>query len=219
LNVAEYRKDELAVALDPKHPRHFMPVVPSGATRILDVGCHAGHIIEGLQLPASYKVCGCDVDLEALELAKKFVPQASFAEASAEKLPYDDAAFDFVYSRGVAVLMDIPRALRELNRVLAPGGSLWVSLHRVNDCWFIWKGTLKAHPFKTAAFALYGMINGAFFHVTGKMFRYPLNRSRMMSFQTESRIRKELEKAGFGNIRFDQGRFLVVTGVKVANPA
>jgi len=74
----------------------------------------------------------------SLEIAREIVAarkppnvEASFKVADAERLPFDDASFDAVYS--VGVLHHTPhfdQALSEVERVLEPGGVLVLMLYR-----------------------------------------------------------------------------------------
>jgi ubiquinone/menaquinone biosynthesis C-methylase UbiE len=215
VTVAAYREAALQVALDPTHPRHLLPEIPKGVQRILEVGCHAGHILEALRLPQECQAMGCDLDFEVLRVAHQYLPGAYFSGALAEALPYQDSSFDMLFSRAVATALDIPKALVEFNRVLRVGGRLWISLYRWSDCWVILRINLKRHPAKTLMLATYAMLNSALFHYTGKLVRYPLNRSRMMSFQTESRMQEALQRAGFGRIVFTKGNYFLVEADKL----
>lgn len=214
-NVGAFREIALKNSTDPTSELYNVPTVPPGARRILDVGCHAGHLLEALRLSKDCELFGCDINEEAIELARKCLPHAKFSLAKAEELPYEDSYFDFVYARGAVFVFDIPRALRELNRVLKPGGTLWISLHRWKDIRFTLKGTLHRDPLKTIVFGGYVAMNSTLFHYTGKLVRYPLNRSRMMTFQTETRMRRELQKAGFEAIRVSGAKFFVMEADKI----
>jgi len=153
MNIAEYRRNALQVALDPSHRLHLLPRLPCHAHKILDVGCHAGHILEALRLPDDCEAFGCDINAEAVELAHQYLPKSKFLLGQAEALPYANASFDFVFARGVILATNIPRALIELNRVLVMGGKLWLSLHRWADCRFILQGTWDAHPPELSSWA------------------------------------------------------------------
>lgn len=213
--VAAYRERGLSVLADSTREHYLLPVVPPNARRVLDVGCHAGHVLEALGLPNHCEVFGCDINVEALALARKCMPQAKFSYAKAEELPYEDCYFDFVFARSAVFAFDIPRALRELNRILKPGGRLWISLHRWKDIRFFLRDTWHDHPAKTTLLGTYVAINSVLFHYTGRLVRYPLNRSRMMTFQTETRMRRELQKAGFEKLRVSGTRFLVIESEKL----
>ena len=215
MSLARYREDALGAALDPTHPCHLLPEVPEGARLILEIGCHAGQIIEALRLPQDCQAMGCDIDLEALKLARRLVPRAYFSRARAEALPYQASSFDMLYARGVITVLDIPQALAEFNRALRIGGRLWISLYLWRDCWVILRGSLRRRPARTLMMTAYAIMNSALFHYSGKLIRYPLNKSRMMSFQTESRMRRALHRAGFGQIVFTKGNYFIVEANKL----
>ncbi|HKF05939.1 MAG TPA: class I SAM-dependent methyltransferase [Candidatus Sulfotelmatobacter sp.] len=214
-DVAAYRERGLKLSADPAHSNFLLPEIPANTRRILDIGCHAGHVFEVLRLPPYCEVFGCDIDAEALAVARKCLPHATFSFAKAEELPYENSYFDFVFARSTAYLLDIPKALSELNRVLRPGGRLWISSHRWRDIHVLLRGPFYDHPIKTTVFGTYVAVNSALFHFTGRLVRYPLNRSRVMTFQTEDRMRKELQKAGFGRIRVSDNRHFVIDAEKL----
>jgi SAM-dependent methyltransferase len=102
------------------HPHH----------RVLDLGCGTGTmaILVRQRRPES-TVVGVDGDPKVLKVARAKAAKASlsiqFDESLAERLPYPDASFDRVLSS--LVLHHLTRdeklgALREVHRVLKPGG-------------------------------------------------------------------------------------------------
>lgn len=96
--------------------------------RVLDVGCGTGYL--GLGLAVAGRVDELHlVDLSPGMLERATVNARSLGvhsevvRASAASLPYPDATFDAVVSRGVLHhLHDVPTALREWRRVVRPGG-------------------------------------------------------------------------------------------------
>jgi SAM-dependent methyltransferase len=213
MDAASYRRKALEVALDPSHRLHLLPNVPQHARKILDVGCHAGQILEALRLPDDCEAFGCDINTEVLEFARQCLPKVKFTFGRAETLPYENSSFDFLFARSVITNTRIPAALRAFNRVLTMGGRVWLSLHRWKDCRFILRDDWDAHPARTLAMGTYVFVNSALFHCTGKLI--PLKRPRIMTFQTENAMRRELQKAGFGGIIFSRGTYLVVEAHKV----
>jgi ubiquinone/menaquinone biosynthesis C-methylase UbiE len=213
--VPAYGELGLKASTDPAHSNFLLPKIPDDARRILDVSCHTGHVLAVLTLPAHCEVFGCDVNTEALALARKCLPRATFGFARPENLPYENSYFDFLFARSTVCALDIPKALREFNRVLKPGGRLWISLHRWNDIRSLLRDPLHNHPVKATVFGAYVAMNSALFHYTGRVARYPFNRSRIMTFQTEVRMLRELQKAGFGTTQVSGSRFLVIESEKL----
>jgi ubiquinone/menaquinone biosynthesis C-methylase UbiE len=65
---------------------------------------------------------------------EEHAPQAKALRAPAEDLPFNDASFDVAVSTLVLCTVDdVPRALRELHRVLRPGGTLLFIEHVRSD--------------------------------------------------------------------------------------
>ncbi|MFB6120061.1 MAG: methyltransferase domain-containing protein [Halobacteriaceae archaeon] len=97
--------------------------------RVLDVGCGTGFATDAL-LDRTENVHGLDQSEHQLEQAwaklGKYDP-VSFVRGDAERLPYDDDAFDVVWSSGSIEYWPNPvTALRELRRVTRPGGEVLV---------------------------------------------------------------------------------------------
>jgi ubiquinone/menaquinone biosynthesis C-methylase UbiE len=94
--------------------------LPDGA-RLLDVGCGTGDLLR--RLGGRFECAGCDPAGEMLEHARAANPAVELAVAPAEALPFEDGRFDVALLIEVVRYLDDPRpALRELTRVLRPGG-------------------------------------------------------------------------------------------------
>jgi ubiquinone/menaquinone biosynthesis C-methylase UbiE len=101
--------------------------------RALDVGCGTGFFIVNLWLAGFVREPhACDISPGMLaicaESARTVGCDVSLRTADAELLPYEDESFDLVV--GHAFLHHVPEpeaALREMHRVLAPGGELLVA--------------------------------------------------------------------------------------------
>jgi len=95
--------------------------------RVLDLGCGAGHVSFQIA-PLVDEVVAYDLSEQMLEVVATAAQQRGLGNIStergaAESLPFADASFDFVFSRYSAHhWSDLGLALREVRRVLKPGG-------------------------------------------------------------------------------------------------
>ncbi len=177
----------------------------------LNIGCGGGY--EGLLFSgygANY--IGVDFSHNAARYTRELIEKAGFAgvtyQAEAENLPFGDASIGFIYSSGV--LHHTPNteeALKELRRVLKPGGTAMIGLYATNSIMFMW-------------YRLHAIIRGNW---TRNAIQDWLNANTEGEWQTEGRLnhwtatytkaefRAILERAGFGSIRIRQ------TPVQISN--
>lgn len=100
--------------------------------RALDAGCGAGHAAFALASAGCREVVACDLSpgMTALvreEAARRNLARLSSLTSPVENLPFDDASFDLVVTRYSAHhWLEVSAGIRELARVLAPGGRLVV---------------------------------------------------------------------------------------------
>ncbi|MFC2042447.1 class I SAM-dependent methyltransferase [Chloroflexota bacterium] len=102
--------------------------------KLLNVGC--AHGPDFLPFKQNFELYGVDFSGEMLKLAQKYVAKFGFtvnlAEADVRCLPYADETFDWAIA--VAVYHHIAggeerlRALRDLQRVLKPGGEAFITV-------------------------------------------------------------------------------------------
>lgn len=101
--------------------------------RVLEIGCGLG--TDGAQFAlAGANYTGVDLTEASIELARKKFElsglRGEFRVADAEKLDFADDSFDLVYSHGVLHhTPDTASAVREIYRVLKPGGRAIVMLY------------------------------------------------------------------------------------------
>jgi ubiquinone/menaquinone biosynthesis C-methylase UbiE len=99
--------------------------------RVLDVACGTGALTEAVcdRVKPAGSVVGLDANVRMLEVARRKQLDVEWREARAEALPFADAAFDAVVSQfGLMFFDDRVPALREMQRVLRPGGRLAVAV-------------------------------------------------------------------------------------------
>lgn len=107
---------------------HPLGWIPPEAESLLDVGCNAGALLADCgTFHPGMRLAGVDVNPDAVEKARRLLPDAEIHRADADRLPFSDGAFDCVTC--IEVLEHIPAerrgaALREMRRVLKPGGRL-----------------------------------------------------------------------------------------------
>src|SRR5687767_7788254 len=127
--------------------RYFMapwaPVLVAAAAlqpgeRVLDLACGSGLIARVMapQLGPAGRITGLDINASMLEVARSLPPPSGapveWVQASADATGLPDAAFNaIVCQQGFQFFADKAAALREMHRVLVPGGRLAFS---------VWKG-------------------------------------------------------------------------------
>lgn len=105
---------------------HLKPVAHS---RVLDLGCGAGHASFAAAAMAN-EVVAYDLSAEMLDVVAGAARDRGLAnvqtrQGAAESLPFEDASFCAVVSRMSAHhWRDVPAALREIRRVLKPNGKV-----------------------------------------------------------------------------------------------
>lgn len=101
--------------------------------RVLDVACGTGIVARFAadRVGSSGLVAGLDVNPGMLSVARSVTPRSTridWHEASAEAMPLPDEAFDAVVCQmGLQFFSDKVAALREMHRVLVPGGRVLLS--------------------------------------------------------------------------------------------
>lgn len=98
---------------------------------VLDVACGTGVLARAAAgvVGAGGRVVGVDPNPGMLAVAAELEPAVEWRMGTAEQLPALDADFDAVVSQfGIMFFVDRPQAVREMLRVLKPGGRLSVAV-------------------------------------------------------------------------------------------
>lgn len=142
--------------------------------RVLDVACGTGALTRAAasRTGPSGAVVGLDANPEMMAVARSKNMSIIWVEGRAEALPFADADFDAVVSQfGLMFFDDRPAALREMRRVLRPGGRMAVA---VCDA--------LAHSPGYDAFA--GLLDRLFGKATGNAFRAPFALGDVSALET-----------------------------------
>ncbi len=156
--------------------------------KVLDVGCGDGTLTLAFARRGAASVVGCDIDPRMISRAIRRATQGEqavhYTVANLVHLPFADQSFDLITAITVlAFVPDTGRAVREMARVLKPGGrliigdlgkwSFWAARRRVRG-WLgskMWRGA----TFRTAT-QLRQLVQSAQLrveHVSGAIFFPP----------------------------------------------
>jgi demethylmenaquinone methyltransferase / 2-methoxy-6-polyprenyl-1,4-benzoquinol methylase len=95
--------------------------------RVLDACCGTGDLAVAASAAGASSVVGLDFSAAMLDLARRKAPDVTFIEGDVLALPFHDATFDAaVVGFGIRNVADLETGLRELRRVLRPGGRLGI---------------------------------------------------------------------------------------------
>ena len=116
----------LTMGLDGRWRRLAARSVVREGDRVLDSCCGTGDLARECAR-AGGRVTGLDFSAPMLERARKKAPELEWVRGDAMAMPFDDASFDAAtVGFGVRNMEDLHDGLRELGRVLRPGGRLAV---------------------------------------------------------------------------------------------
>lgn len=138
-------------------------VAPAGA-RLLDAGCGTGGLLRDLRRAfPSAELTGLDFSARACALARERT-DATVVEGTVTALPFASCSFDAVVSADVVCQVeDGARALRELARVVRPGGTVVVNVPAFLWLWSYHDDTCQTRrrftrPEVRALFAAAGLV-------------------------------------------------------------
>jgi ubiquinone/menaquinone biosynthesis C-methylase UbiE len=178
--------DELGTEFQTKAAMAQLEEMDLQGKNVLDVGCGTGIIsLLALNKGASKVICG-DISEYMLKLGREKAARhgyssdrIEFRNLDAESLPFEDASFDVVITgMALGLLPDQAKALKEMARVLRPGGQASVGAHGPEHYWEACDASFRA--------------------ITK---RYVLGYRLEFWPRNEKEVRRLLEHAGLGDIR------------------
>jgi demethylmenaquinone methyltransferase/2-methoxy-6-polyprenyl-1,4-benzoquinol methylase len=115
----------LSFGQDPRWRAFLVSRIPPEARRVLDVATGTGAVaLELVAAQPERRIVGIDLSAEMLAVARERVDdRVELYEGRAESLPFADAEFDaLTFTYLLRYVDDVPATLRELARVVRPGG-------------------------------------------------------------------------------------------------
>ena len=114
-------------------------------SRLLEIGCGAGNLLLQATVPGSYPVA-LDLSMQALNFVRSRLEEAESSsdapseftctQAIGESLPFADHTFDCILLSEVIEHLEEPQiSIREVVRVLCPGGRLLITTPNYRSFW------------------------------------------------------------------------------------
>ena len=117
----------MTVGLDQHWRRATVHAAVHEGDRVLDACCGTGDLAVAARKAGAGHVVGLDFSERMLERARRKAPDLEWIQGDVLALPFEDASFDAaVVGFGVRNVEDLEGALKELRRVLRPGGRLGI---------------------------------------------------------------------------------------------
>ena len=95
---------------------------------ILDYGCGVGPVIEKVMKFNPQKITGIDIsEISISKAKKKFInlsPKVELFVDNCERTTFSNSKFDLVYGLGILHHLKISKCIKEISRILKPGGTL-----------------------------------------------------------------------------------------------
>jgi ubiquinone/menaquinone biosynthesis C-methylase UbiE len=150
----------------PQAVRETLEGIDLAGKHVLDIGCGIGGIEQVLLSLDAAKVTALDVAPPLVALARKRFtdPRITFQVIEPEQpLPFPDVSFDVVFTKDAWLhVLDKPALLREVYRVLKPGGQLaagdWMKGPEPFSADMLYFIELEGIPYHPATLADYGLM-------------------------------------------------------------
>jgi demethylmenaquinone methyltransferase / 2-methoxy-6-polyprenyl-1,4-benzoquinol methylase len=117
----------MTAGLDQRWRRATVREAVRPGDRVLDACCGTGDLAVVAREAGAGSVVGVDFSERMLERARRKAPDLEWVQADVLALPFEDGSFDSaVVGFGVRNVEDLEAGIRELRRVLRPGGRLGI---------------------------------------------------------------------------------------------
>jgi demethylmenaquinone methyltransferase/2-methoxy-6-polyprenyl-1,4-benzoquinol methylase len=186
--------------------RHFRHILRWPDARVLDLCCGTGDLTFALEREVragnsekGAQVLGSDFALPMLTLARAKAGRGNrhsrFLASDALALPFADASFDLVTAAfGFRNLANYERGLREIARILRPGGELGI-LEFAEP-----QGSLFGPAYRFYFERILPRIGGA---ISGSAAAYKYLPGSVAKFPNPQELGMLIERAGFRNVSFE----------------
>lgn len=127
----EYKRLQLII-------NDYLNISDIKSKKVLVIGLGTGSVLYGLKQLGFHEIYGIEPNLEALEISKLKAKKLNLEvlnllDSVAEKLPYEDNFFDFIFTYTVFEhISDVEKGFDELIRSLKFGGSAYLSFPNYN---------------------------------------------------------------------------------------
>ncbi|HLX31828.1 MAG TPA: class I SAM-dependent methyltransferase [Gaiellaceae bacterium] len=117
----------MTVGLDQRWRKTTVREAVRPGDRVLDACCGTGDLAIAAKRAGAGEVVGLDFSERMLERARRKAPELEFVQGDVLALPFEPASFDSaVVGFGIRNVADLEGALRELRRVVRPGGRVGI---------------------------------------------------------------------------------------------
>jgi demethylmenaquinone methyltransferase / 2-methoxy-6-polyprenyl-1,4-benzoquinol methylase len=204
--------DVMSFGLHRRWKRQTMEMALRGRTnpKVLDLCCGSGDLSFLAEDLGAGSVAGADFTLAMLAVARRRrvrdASAAVFLQADALRLPFRDGAFDVItIGYGLRNIADIPAALAEMRRVLAPGGrAVILDFGKPSNplAGLLYRGFL--HTMMPAVGWLFHGDPETYLYIPESLERFPAQRG----------VEKLMRDAGFGKVWYEE-RLLGTMGINL----
>jgi SAM-dependent methyltransferase len=159
---------------------------PAPDAHVLDAACGTGVVARTVRpaIGPRGKIVGLDFDPNMIAAAKQIAPDIEWQQGDLQSLPFADASFDLALcQQGLQFLPDRQAGLRELHRVLRPGGRLVLAT---------WSDLAKSPG------------QARLFQALGTLLNINMSRPPAWSLTDAAEVRELVASAGFADIEITQ---------------